>query len=135
MTMPDVNFVHVLVAGLVAMVLGGLWYSKILFGKSWMLLAGINEEAAKKEAPMAYLKMFITALVAAYVLAVFVGFAGAATFAEGAIVGFWLWLGFIFTVTMSSVIFEKRPWKLWLINNGYQVILLVISGGLLAAWK
>ncbi|MEK7570392.1 MAG: DUF1761 domain-containing protein [Patescibacteria group bacterium] len=135
MTMPDVNLLHVLVAGVVAMVLGGLWYSPVLFAKTWAKLANINEEAAKKEAPMAYLKMFVTALISAYVLAVFVGFAGAATFGEGAMIGLWLWLGFIFTVTMSSVIFEKRSWKLWLINNGYQLVLMLISGGLLAAWK
>jgi len=135
MVLPDVNFVHVLVAALVAMVLGGLWYSPMLFGKTWAILANINQETAKKEAPMAYLKMFVTALISMYVLAIFVGFAGAVTFSQGMMVGFWLWLGFVGAVTLSGVIFEKRPFRLWLITNGYQVVLLGITGGLLAAWK
>ncbi|MFA6043245.1 MAG: DUF1761 domain-containing protein [Patescibacteria group bacterium] len=135
--MPDVtiNYVAVLVSGLIAMVLGGLWYSPVLFGKVWARIANIDEAAAKKEAPLAYVKMFILALISAWVLAHFVDYTQSTTFMNGALTGFWVWLGFVATVTMSGVIFEKRPSKLWFLNNGYQLILLVITGGVLAIWS
>lgn len=44
----DVNLVAVLVAGVVDMVIGALWYSPVLFAKSWMRLIGKKEEDMKK---------------------------------------------------------------------------------------
>lgn len=32
-------------------------------------------------------------------------------------------------------LFEQRPFKLWLINSGYQVLTYTVMGGILAAWK
>lgn len=31
----------------------------------------------------------------------------------------WNWLGFIAPVTLGSVLWEGKPWKLWFINSGY----------------
>ena len=48
-----VNYLAVLVAAIVSMVIGGLWYSPLLFGNVWMKLSGITqkdvEKAKKKE--------------------------------------------------------------------------------------
>ena len=32
-------------------------------------------------------------------------------------------------------LFEPRPFKLWLINSGYQVLTYTVMGGILGAWK
>jgi hypothetical protein len=34
-------------------------------------------------------------------------------------VGSWAWLGFVSPVTVGSVIYEKKPWTLWLLNHDY----------------
>ena len=51
--MPDVNYLAVALAALSAFVLGGLWYSPLLFAKAWVRLNGFNEEEMKKNANMA----------------------------------------------------------------------------------
>ena len=36
--------------------------------------------------------------------------------------------------TLSQTMHEHRPFKLWLISNGYQLVALLIMGAILAAW-
>ena len=58
----------------------------------------------------------------------------ARTAAQGAAVGFFNWLGFVVVATLGSVTFEKRPLQLYLINNGYLLLALLIMGAALAVW-
>ena len=41
--MPEVNYLAVGLAALSAFVLGGLWYSPLLFAKKWMAYTGAGE--------------------------------------------------------------------------------------------
>ena len=50
-------------------------------------------------------------------------------------VGFFNWLGFVAVATLGSVTFEKRPLKLYLINNGYLFLALLLMGAVLAIWS
>jgi len=56
------------------------------------------------------------------------------SWAQGAAVGFFNWLGFVAVATLGSVTFEKRPLQLYLINNGYLLLALLIMGAVLAVW-
>jgi hypothetical protein len=53
---------------------------------------------------------------------------------QGAAVGFFNWLGFVAVATLGSVTFEKRPFKLYLINNGFLLLAPLLMGPLLAVW-
>jgi len=44
----QVNYVAVLVCAVVTFLLGGLWYSPVLFAKRWVALVGLTEEQMKK---------------------------------------------------------------------------------------
>lgn len=125
------------------MVLGFLWYG-LLFGKSWMRMMGWDPndtakmEAMKKEANKGYALMFIGSLVMAYVLAHALVFASVYTKTEGVaaglMVGFWNWLGFIAPVTLGSVLWEGKSWKLWVFNNAYNLVQLLVFGVILVSW-
>jgi hypothetical protein len=45
-----------------------------------------------------------------------------------------VWLGFVAVATLGSVTFEKRPLNLYLINNGYLLLALLLMGVVLAVW-
>src|SRR5436190_23008814 len=45
--MSNINWLAVLVAGISAFVLGGVWYSPALFGKAWMTDSSLSETAIK----------------------------------------------------------------------------------------
>ncbi len=40
----DINYWAVLVAAVVSMVIGALWYSPVLFGKLWMKYSGLSDK-------------------------------------------------------------------------------------------
>eukprot|EP01035_Chromulina_nebulosa_P045408 gene45408-61528_t len=46
--MGSINWWAILVAGISAFIVGGVWYSPSLFGKAWMADTGLNEEEIKK---------------------------------------------------------------------------------------
>jgi hypothetical protein len=130
----DINLTAVLAAAAINMVIGALWYSRQLFGNQWMKLTGRKLEEMGGGGT-SYAVATIGALVQSYILAHFVAYAAADSFAEGLVTGFWLWLGFVAIVYAVHLVFEGRPWKLWQINTGYFLAVLLINGGLLAVWS
>ncbi len=133
-----INFVAVVVTAVITMVIGGLWYS-VIFGKQWMALAGIkmtekDKAEMKKKAGPAYLMGFVVALVSSFVLALVITLANAVTILDGVLVGVLVWFGFVATVHIGSVLWERKSWKLFFINTMYSLVTLVISGAILAVW-
>lgn len=132
----DINYFAVLAAAIVNMALGSFWFSTKGFGKQWMALSGITPDPAKaKGMQKLYAIAFVGALVMSYVLAHFVDYAGAATIGQGAQAGFWSWLGFVAPVMLGMVLWEGKPWKLYVINTSYYLVLLLVNGALLAVWS
>ncbi len=131
-----VNYWAVLVAAIAQMIIGALWYSPVLFRKQWMSLMNLTEESmkSKKKAQRGYVLMFVSALVMCYVLAHFVVYTKATTMLDGMLTGFWLWLGFIATVTLGGFLWEGKSFKLYLLNVTYWLVTLVVTGAILAVW-
>lgn len=141
MPVVPINYVAVLVAAAASIVIGFLWYGP-LFGTLWMSLSGISASAldAQKKKGMGpnYLIMIVSTLVMSYVLAHALVFASVylkvVGVQAGLMAGFWNWLGFIAPVTLGSVLWEGKSWKLWGLNNAYQLLSLVVMGVVLAHW-
>ena len=126
----DINFVAVLLAAIVNMIVGSFWYSPSLFGKQWAKLMGRSTDEMRG-ANAGYAIAAACALAQSYILAHFVQYAGATTASEGAQVGFWLWVGFVAVTTAVTNVFAGGSWKLWKINVGYFLVVLIVSGALL----
>jgi hypothetical protein len=134
-----INYPAVVVSAIAYWVLGALWYSPLLFARPFIALKGWTpEEVAALQAAGAGKEIaaaLVGALVLAYVLAHFVKFTGAETVGDGLQTGFWLWLGFVVTTNLETVLFEARPLGLYLINNGYHLVGLLGMGAMLAVWR
>lgn len=123
------------------MVLGFVWYGP-LFGTYWIRLMGWSEaevtEGRTQSMTKNYLLQALGSLVVAYVLAHVLIFASAylnaSGISAGVIAGFWNWLGFIAPVTLVSVLWEGKSWRLWVLSNGYYLISLIVMGVILAVW-
>ncbi len=134
----NVNWISIVVAAIINMAVGFVWYSPMLFGKQWMKYVGMSEkdvQAAKKGMSSAYGIMAVGALIMAFVLSKFVSMAGTMTATSGAMIGFWAWLGFVATSVVGGVLFEKKPWGWYYITAGFSLVVLVINGALLAVWR
>ena len=124
----------VLGAGTARFVLGGIWYSKLVFAKEWAKLTGFKEKQKKDGAAMAMLVEFLGNILMAFVLAHAIRYAQAQGIGQGMMVGFFNWLGFVATVTLGSVLFEKKPLKLFFINNGFQLLSMIVMSVILVTW-
>ncbi len=148
--MIPINYLAVLVSMIAAMVLGWLWFGA-LFGKQWMEMMGWTPEKAEemknppaggpsmKSAMMrSYGLMAFGALVMAFVLAhsiVYAGtYMGVSGISAGLQAGFWSWAGFVGPVTLGAVLWEQKPWKWWILMNGFYLIDLLVMGSILGMW-
>jgi hypothetical protein len=129
-----IHAVPFLVATLVKIVIGWLWYSPLLFLRQWQQLSGVTDEAMKGGMAKGLATWIIGALVMTFVLAHAVYYAGAHSALLGAVVGFMNWLGFILVVQLDTWAADKRPFKLVAINGGNHLVGLVLMGAILAAW-
>jgi len=134
--MTNVNYFGVLLCGVAAMVIGYFWYSKSLFGKTWMKEAGVSDsqmKQANKNMAGMYVPMFIAALVEAYVLSVVLSMMGPLTFMSAATGAFWVWLGFIAATMLGGVLAEGRSMTYYSIVAGYHLVLIVVMSVILVA--
>jgi hypothetical protein len=128
-----VNYLAVLVAAIVNMFIGSIWYSKMAFADAW--LKGIGKRMEDLQgARSGYVLVFIGSLLMAWVMAHVVQWAGATSFWPGVLVGFYMWLGFALPTMGANMVFEMRPRNLMMINIGYPLVALLFMGGILAAW-
>ena len=132
--MPEVNWIAVLLCGVASLVLGGLWYSPILFAGAWQRAAGLSDEQAKSGSmAVIFGGAFLLSVIAAAVFAMFLGHEmslGAATAA-----GFSAGLCWVAASYGINYLFERRPLKLWLINGGYHTLQFALFGLILGAMQ
>lgn len=134
MDMSTINWLAVLVAGISAFVLGGVWYSPALFGKAWMTDNNLTiEEIKKGNAGKIYGFAFIFSLLMSANLAMFLNDTKT-DLAWGATAGFLAGLWVFCAVGMHGL-FEHRSWRLIFINGGYSVVALMLMGAIIGLWR
>jgi hypothetical protein len=134
-----IKYPAVIVATLVHYILGGLWYSPLLFQKKFIQLVNwtpehlrqVESESHAKELAIA----FVMSFVLVYILAHFVQYTKATTALGGIQTAVCLWLGFVVTTQAATVIFEGRSLGLFLINVAYQLVGCALAGAILAFWR
>jgi len=139
MTEITLNYPAILAAAAASMILGFIYYTPNVLGNTWMKLAGLSKdemEKGKKSMGQTVVLALVGALVMAYVFAHVIDFSGARDASSGAQGGFWMWLGFVATTSAGRFLWEKkRPWSLWVLDNGYHLLNLIIMGMILGTWR
>jgi hypothetical protein len=129
----DFNWLAIIAATIAAFVLGGAWYAKGLFGSAWMQDVGLTEEdASNANMPKTFGGAFLLQLIAAMVLASILG--PDSTWLSGVHTGLIVGIGFVATAYGVTYLFEQRSLRLFMINAGYNVVLLAIMGAIIGAW-
>ena len=130
-----INYLAVIAAALVTFLIGGLWYSPLLFDKPWRRLNALSEEQIKAgHTGLIFGLSFLAALVASYVLALFL--AGPTTDAiAGLMAGLLVGVGWVATAMLTTFLFERRPLTLWGIDAAYHVLTFALMGLILGLWR
>lgn len=131
------NWLAIIVAAVVAFLIGGLWYSPLLFARQWMAAhAHSPDDVArmKADAPRAYGISFVAFLVMAFILQMVLNHVDAHTWLSGALWAAHLWLGFAVTIGLMANVYSGKKLSVFLIDAGYQLVYLLVMGAILGAW-
>ncbi len=132
-----VNHMAVFISAIISTGVGFVWYSPRMFAKPWMKYSKIDAKKLKrsqKHMGRTYGISFIATLIMAYALALCINAVLVTTIGEGLLLGSVLWLGFVATTMVTGVLFQDVPWKLFLINSGYQLASILVMSIILSLW-
>jgi hypothetical protein len=137
----DTNYIAILVCGVLAMVLGFIWFGP-LFGKKWMEITGANrhDEERRKEMMKGvwklYIAQFILVLFQAWVLSMYLGSWTETRLAVESTL--WIWAAFVIPTVAGSCMWNndsgKVSWAKFLLQGGYQLALFVMFALVLSMW-
>ncbi|MGV3539491.1 MAG: DUF1761 domain-containing protein [Rufibacter sp.] len=129
----NLNWLAVLAAAVSTFLIGGLWYSPLLFTKSWIKANRFtDQDLQNRNMGLIFGLAFVLSFIMALNLALFIG-SGDTAF--GATAGFMAGFGWVFMGIGVISLFERRPLAYVLINGGYMVVAFTVMGAILGAWK
>ena len=132
--MGTVNWLAVLVAGISAFVLGGVWYSPALFGKAWMTENNMTVDDVKKgNKGKIFGWSFILSLIMAANLGMFINTPDlnlSQGIIYGLLTGLWIFCGIAIVG-----LFEHKSARYIFINGGYMIVALGLMGAIIGIWR
>lgn len=135
----QLNWVAVLVGGVVYFVLGAAWFSPAVFGRPWMAAIGFDESRQRPEMnPASYAGPAFFYLVASAATGLLAAATGTDTLQEGVVLGLLVGVGYTLTVTATDAVFDPnkpKPWTWFVISGAYHVVALVLVGMIIGAWQ
>ncbi len=124
------NYLIVLLAAVSSFLVGGLWYSPMLFGKIWNAENG--GPAGAGHPAKVFGVSFAFSLVAAACFAILVG--TSPTFESSVKIGALVGIGLVAASFGINYQFAQRTFKLWLIDGGYHAAQFLLFGVVFGLW-
>ena len=132
------SFLGVLIAAIASMILGMLWYHPAIFGNLWMKLSGKtikDREAQKKKGMTAQMiAAFLGNIITAFALSMIFQIAGVSSIGGAWALGVVIWVGFLLTTTMNPVLWEGQKLGLYMLNNFYNLINILLMSAIVTYW-
>jgi len=128
------NIWAILAAAVSAFLVGGLWYSPVMFGAAWKKANGFRSDEPPAAGGKIFGLSFVLSLVMALNLAMFLN-EPKTNLAWGATAGFLAGFGWVAMGIGIVALFERRSWRYVAVNGGYLTIALVLMGAILGAWR
>lgn len=129
------GFLPVIIAAGFSIVVGFVWYSPVVLGKSWIKLSGKNAKDIEEAKKGGMLKTYLFSTAALVIMAAVLGLVlqnfNVTNVTDAIVVSFVVWLGFVATTMINSVLFDGKSFNLFLINSGYQLVALLVMGVIL----
>jgi len=129
----NINLLAVGAAALSSFLIGGLWYSPVLFGNTWNKEAGNPGKAGQGHPAKVFGLSFVFALIAAFAYAGFIPLQ--ATAMTGFVQGAGMGAGLVAACFGINYQFANRSGAMWLIDGGYHTVQFAVYGLIFAVWQ
>ena len=127
--MAGINLLAVLVAAMVAFVVGGVWYAPLLFGEGWQTKPRLPEHLRVHKPALIFGLGFLLSLIGALMFAIFLGPRPSMELAviTGCSAGL-AWIGMGFAINFRSKAPHANGLQLSLINGGFHAVQFTVLG-------
>ena len=130
----DVTVLPILVSAILAVAVGSIWYSPLLFGSIWMKSVGISMEngVGEREMIVRAIQGVLAQSIFFFVLSQFIlnSQSGGMSLTKIGV----LLTAFIIAGIINAIILEKKSVAYLLINAGYSAIIIFGGIGVIAFW-
>lgn len=116
--------IGVILASVVNMAVGMLWYSPTLFGATWQKLSNITTFDPKKM-QFAMIGGTISAIVMAAIMACFMYRLKIDSLLSAFHFGWMAWLAFVAPIILQAVLYENMSLRKFAINAGYNLVAII----------
>lgn len=130
------NYWRVLLAAVVTMVIGYVWYSNALFGEMWRKEVKMTKKQMESTEgmPSMMLKSFILAMISQSVLFAILIASGTVEILDGVLLALVLGLAFNATTIAVNNTYQRRNTTLSVIDAGYQMLSLAAGALVYLIW-
>jgi hypothetical protein len=130
--MDNINYLAVLAAAVSSFLIGGVWYSPLLFARAWQREAGLTDEQVRGGAGRAFGGGFVLSCVVAINLGFFLGKHAGIAWGTGA--GALAGIGWAAASLATVFLFERRSTMLIVIDGGYLAVSYAVMGAIIGVW-
>jgi hypothetical protein len=134
----EINWVAVVIAGLIYFAIGAVWYSPLMFSARWQRSIGWDATRPAPEMSVTtYVVPLLAYLVMATAVAIIARVTGSDTFGEGIILGLVVGIGLSLMHTLVDATFDPNkpePWVWFAINGTYHALGLLIVAVIVSVW-
>lgn len=132
-----INWIAVIVAAIGYFSLGALWYSKAFFGIKWANLNEIDIENEGEKGNMAKMMFasFIFIVISCTALALLIVRLDLFVFRSALIIGAITGFFFAGMAIASSLVYQRKPLMLYLIECGYHLAGNIVAAVILVLWR
>jgi Protein of unknown function (DUF1761) len=130
--MDNINYLAVVTAAVSSFLIGGVWFSPLMFAKAWQREAGLTDEQVRGGAGRAFGGGFVLSLIVATNLALFLGKDAGIAWGTGA--GALAGIGWAWASLATIFLFERRSTMLIVIDGGYLAVSYAVMGAIIGVW-
>jgi hypothetical protein len=135
----SIHYPAIVVATIVSLLLGAIWYSPFVFGKAWIKEMHLTRADLKRNKEIGMWKIYFGALIctflAANILCFFIRITHAHTALTGGSMGALASLGLVATSSATNYLFQHKSAPLFMITMGHHLVSFIAMGAILGYWK
>jgi hypothetical protein len=135
----QLNWLAVIVAGIIYYALGAIWYAPPVLGRTWQKSIGWDPNTpAPGMSPMNIAIPLVGYIIAAAATGMLAAATGSVDVSGGIVLGLVIGVGYALTLMAVTAAFDPQkpaPWTWFAVAGGYHFVGLLIAAVVVSAWQ
>jgi len=127
-----INWIAVFLGALAYFIIGALWYSPFLFGKTWAAAHKIDMTGSRKGLGQIMILSFLLDFLVVFVTAVMIELSRAKNFDDKMEVAIMLSVAYSVSIVGQTILYQKKSFGIWVIDAAYHIIGICVAAAIVS---